>query len=55
MVRKDGHYYILNDDIIVGNDFPKTQSYSINDRDYKWRNAEIPVVIDYSIFENNIY
>ncbi|MCC7029242.1 MAG: M12 family metallopeptidase [Chitinophagaceae bacterium] len=57
MVRKVGHYYILNDDIIVGNDFPKTRSYSIDNgifTNYKWDNAEIPVVIDKSIFENNM-
>lgn len=54
IIRKDDHYYILNDDIIVGNDFPKTMSYSTNDKDYKWYNAEIPIVIDKSIFDNNL-
>lgn len=53
-VKKEGHYFILNDDIIVGNDFPKTQSYAQNNRDYKWRNAEIPIFIDNSILDNNM-
>jgi hypothetical protein len=53
-VRKEDHYYILNDDIIVGNDFFEAKSYSTDDKDYKWYNAEIPVVIDKSIFDNKM-
>ena len=54
IVRKEDHYYILNDDIIVGDDYPKTQSYSTNVKDYKWPNAIIPIVIDKSIFDKNM-
>jgi hypothetical protein len=50
VVRKEGHYYILNDDIIVGNDFPKPRSHTVNNKDYKWPNAVIPVLIDKNSF-----
>jgi hypothetical protein len=53
-VRKWGHFYILNDDIIVGNDLPKTMSYAINGREYRWSNATLPIVIDPSIYTNNL-
>lgn len=53
-VSKSGHYYILNGDIIVGNDLPKTKSLSRDKSllgwDYHWRNGEIPVEIDQSIY-----
>src|SRR5262245_30862947 len=35
-VQKIGHFYVLNGDIIVGNDFPKTMSYSSDDHDDRW-------------------
>ncbi len=54
MVQKVGHYYVLNDDIIVGNDFPKTMLYSTDDKDYRWPNADIPFVVDPSIFEQGL-
>lgn len=54
MVQKQGHYYILNDDIIVGNDFPKTMSYGTNDNDFLWKNAEVPLAIAPNIFANNL-
>ncbi len=50
MVEKVGHFYVLNDDIIVGNDFPKTLSYSSDDHDYRWQLAIIPYVVDPSIY-----
>lgn len=50
MVQKMGHFFVLNGDIIVGNDFPKTMSYSSDDKDYRWPNADIPFVVDPSIF-----
>src|SRR5687768_5264318 len=51
-VKKIGHYYILNGDIIVGNDFPKTLSLVKIDEDYRWSNGTIPVVIDKSIYDS---
>jgi Astacin (Peptidase family M12A)/Ricin-type beta-trefoil lectin domain-like len=53
-VQKDGHYFILNGDIVVGDDFPRALSFATDDNDYKWPNAKIPVVIDESIFTNNL-
>lgn len=49
-VRKEGHYFILNDDIIVGSDLPRTMSYTISGGDYKWPGGAIPIVIDPSIY-----
>jgi hypothetical protein len=54
MVEKVGHFYVLNGDIIVGNDFPKTMAYSHDDKDYRWKNADIPFVVDPSIFEKGL-
>lgn len=54
MVQKMGHFYVLNGDIIVGNDFPKTMSYSSDDKDYRWSNADIPFVVDPSIFDKGL-
>jgi Astacin (Peptidase family M12A)/Ricin-type beta-trefoil lectin domain len=53
-VQKDGHDYILNGDIVVGNDLPKISSFATDDKDFKWPNATIPVIIDESIFTNNL-
>ena len=52
-VQKDGHYYILNGDIIVGDDFPRPRSLGSDDRDHHWPNGQIPVLIDRSIYEKN--
>lgn len=54
-VKKAGNYYLLNGDIIVHQDNPYAQytmSAVVNtkDKDYKWPDAKIPVVIDESIF-----
>lgn len=58
MVEKVGHFFVLNGDIIVGNDFPKTQSYStipnIGFIRFQWDNATIPIVIDPSIYANGL-
>lgn len=54
MVQKEGHYFILNGDIIVGNDFPNTMSYGHKDQDYQWTNGTIPIAISPSIFEKNL-
>src|SRR5688572_14815320 len=43
-VKKFGHYFVLNGDMIVGNDFPKTMSLAISGDGYKWSNAVIPIV-----------
>lgn len=51
MVQKMGHFYVLNGDIIVGNDFPKTMAYSSDDKDFRWTNADVPFVVDQSIFD----
>lgn len=53
-VQKIGHLFILNGDIIVGNDIPKTLSYSVRNEGYLWENATIPLVIDNSIYMNNL-
>lgn len=53
-VQKIGHFFVLNGDIIVGNDFPKTMSYSHDDVDYRWPNATLPIVVDPSIYANNL-
>ena len=52
-VQKDGHNYILNGDIIVGNDLPKPRSLSSDDDDDRWPGGQIPVLIDVSIYEKN--
>lgn len=52
-VQKDGHNYILNGDIIVGNDLPKPRSLGSDDRDHHWPGGQIPVMIDVSIYEKN--
>ena len=51
-VKKIGHYYILNGDIIVGDDFPKTMTLARSNTDYRWENAVVPVLIDASIYSN---
>lgn len=51
VVQKVGHFFVLNGDIIVGNDFPKTMLYSSDDHDYRWPNAVIPYVVDKSIYD----
>jgi hypothetical protein len=53
-VQKMGHFFVLNGDIIVGNDFPKTMSYSNDDEDRRWANATLPIVVDPSIYTNNL-
>jgi hypothetical protein len=62
IVQKIGHDYIMDGDIVVGNDLPKTQSYIIQDINnptgnlthYKWPNCEIHYVLDASIYFNNM-
>lgn len=58
LVQKTGHFFILNGDIIVGDDFPKTQSFSTFQNNsflhFQWPNATIPIVIDPSIYENGL-
>lgn len=51
-VKKVGHYYILNGDIIVGNDFPKLRSVAQANLDYRWPNAVMPILIDATIYSN---
>lgn len=51
-VKKVGNFYVLNDDIIVGDDIPRTLSYSISNNDYRWPGASMPLVIDASIYSN---
>jgi astacin (peptidase family M12A) len=53
-VQKMGHFYVLNGDIIVGNDFPKTMGLTINDADFRWPDGTIPIAIDPSIYTNNL-
>ncbi len=52
IVKKVGHHYILNGDMIVGNDFPKVMSLARNNLDYRWPNAVMPILIDASIYSN---
>ncbi len=58
LVQKIGHFFILNGDIIVGDDFPKTQSLSTIPNNgffhFQWTNATIPIVIDPSVYENGL-
>lgn len=54
LVQKIGHFYVLNGDIIVGDDFPKTKSLAIIGSDNRWTNASIPVVIDQSIYDKGL-
>lgn len=51
-VKKVGHHYILNGDIIVGDDFPKTMSLAHSNPDYRWPNAVMPILIDASVYSN---
>lgn len=53
-VQKRGHYYILNGDIIVGDDFPRARSLGTDDRDDRWPNGEVPVTVDRSIYDKNM-
>jgi hypothetical protein len=55
-VRNWNNYYILNDDIIVGSMVPKLKlmSYSIDDKDERWPNATIPIVIDGSVYNRGM-
>ncbi|MEP6700815.1 MAG: M12 family metallopeptidase [Bacteroidota bacterium] len=56
-VQKTGHYFILNGDILVGDDFPKTLSYSTIQNsiiDFQWANGTLPIVIAPSIYENGL-
>ena len=57
-VQKTGHYFILNGDIMVGDDFPKTQSFSTLPNsvffDFQWANGTLPIVIAPSIYENGL-
>lgn len=58
LIQKMGHFFILNGDIIVGDDFPKTLSYSTLPNstfiNFQWANATIPISIDPSIYENGL-
>jgi hypothetical protein len=52
-VQKKGHFYVLNGDIIVGDDFPKTMSYSAFNWaivNFRWPDATIPIIIDPSVY-----
>lgn len=56
-VQKAGHFFILNGDIIVGDDLPKTMSYSATGFgiiDYRWPNGTIPIVVDPSIYTSGL-
>jgi Astacin (Peptidase family M12A) len=55
VVQKIGHNYVMDGDIIVDNDYPRTKSYiTRDDWSYVWPNAEIPFTIDASIYFNNM-
>ncbi len=58
LVQKLGHFFILNGDIIVDNDFPKTLSFSTLPNtpflDHQWANGTIPIAVDPSIYENGL-
>src|SRR5687768_6061914 len=51
-VRKWNNFYVLNGDIIVGDDLPKQRlmSYSIDDKDDRWPNATMPIVVDANVY-----
>lgn len=53
-VQKVGHDYILNGDIVVGDDLPKFRSLGVADMDLHWPNGTIPVSIDLSIYANGL-
>ncbi len=53
-VQKVGHYYILNGDIIVGDDFPRARSLGVDDRDDRWPNGIVPVTVDRNIYDANM-
>jgi hypothetical protein len=55
-VRKWNNFYVLNGDIIVGDDLPKHQlmSYSIDDKDDRWPNATMPIVVDQTVYDNGL-
>jgi hypothetical protein len=58
MVQKVGHFFMLDGDIIVGDDYPTTKSYStipdVGFFRWQWPNATIPIVIDPSIYANGL-
>ncbi len=53
LVKKENHNYILNGDIIVATDLMTTKSYSSDEKNFKWPNAEIPVLLSESLFLKN--
>jgi phage gp16-like protein len=59
-VTKRGHYYYLDDDMVVGNDFPKMVAHSFSrDKglfgwDYRWWNGTIPILISADIYTNGL-
>lgn len=55
-VRKWNNFYVLNGDIIVGDDLPKHNllSYSIDDKDDRWPNATMPIVVDPAVYSNGL-
>jgi len=57
-LKKTGHFFILNGDIIVDDDFPKTLSFSTLPNEFffrfQWANATIPIAIDPSIYDNGL-
>lgn len=54
MVMKQGNFFVLNGDIIVGYDYPKTMAASKEDNDYRWPDGTMPILIDASIYENGL-
>lgn len=59
-VTKRGHYYYLDDDMVVGDDFPKMVAHSYSrDKglfgwDYRWPNGVIPILISADIYRNGL-
>jgi hypothetical protein len=53
-VQKIGHNYVMDGDIIVDDDYPKTQSYISNERKHRWVSEEIPINLHPSIYFNNM-
>ena len=59
-VTKRGHYYYLDDDMVVGDDFPKSVAHSYSkDKglfgwDYRWPNGVIPILISADIYTNGL-
>lgn len=53
-VQKRGENYILEGDIVVADDLPKPRAVGIKDPDLRWPQGNIPVLIDRSVYDNNM-